>query len=339
MQRPGVLAMAVVDERRGVVDEAVPVGEQPRDHVRVAAGLGGRAGVELGRERLRAQRRQDLAAERHVGAHANRPGTSHGEGGPVEFEPSQPPCEARLPLHPPARGRVERVRERRPGDAADGRVGELPRQAPQPAGRRDAVVVDERDDLRACRRDARVARVVEPAPVLAHVARAGGEHVGAAVVLARVVVDDDDLGRRRIEPRKPREQAAQVGGSPVRADDDRALQRRGRRRGGHAQARAQARDERVARGLPVGPAQHRRGHQRAAARRARACQLDARRRPALLQHEHVPAIGAREVQLDDPVRRIDRQGARHVGRQGGGIVAGDPCAQGARCVSAACERR
>ena len=74
VQRARVGAVLVEGEEVGLVDDAVAVDDRAGEDVVVAAGLRRRAGVQLGRERLGSELREDVPAEGHVRAEADAAG-------------------------------------------------------------------------------------------------------------------------------------------------------------------------------------------------------------------------------------------------------------------------
>ena len=312
-ERRPVVTMLVEDERAWVVDDAVAGGEQAGEDVRVAAGEGLGAGVELGGKRL-GYGLQQRGANRHVGADAGLAGVQRGHQRPVEDASPQAAGEARLPFHARTGGRVEPVGERRPGQRGDQRVVERLRELGEPVARMHAVVVGERDHLAASRAHAGVAGVVETLAVLAHVAKAVFEHGVATVALAGGVVDDDHLQRRRVERREPGERGRQLCRAAMRAEHDRAA---GGFDGGfrrRSQPPAQTLVELVAAvaGLDVGPDQ--RVRERGGVDRTGGGEREPGDGFAAIEHEQFPPRGRGEVERLQRHRGLDHPDAGRGGR-------------------------
>ena len=156
-----------------VVDDAVPTEEDAGEHVMVASGLGGRAGVEClveGPHEL-----EHRATQRHVDAGADAGHEERIVDGPVVHDAAHAAREGVGSFEPLLGLRLQLQWQGQPGRAERTRVVEVPGQRPQPVRVDGGIVVAEDDDFAARLPQGTVTGDVEPRPVLAHVSSAADD--------------------------------------------------------------------------------------------------------------------------------------------------------------------
>jgi hypothetical protein len=219
-QRLGLPAMAVKDVAARVVHDATASIQDTVERVLVSSCLRRRPGVELRREHL-AERQEPITAKHHVGSRSHRPAGSRRGRRPIKAPLGESAIESTLELKAKLRRGGKLVGEGRTGDGVNARIGEEPVDPHQPSWRRNTIIVRIGDhSADGCPKTGSSA-VIEPASILSHVTRAMPEHQVTTVLIAGVVVDDDDLSRRRGQLGECLEKARKVVGASMSADEDR----------------------------------------------------------------------------------------------------------------------